>query len=862
MTIYNGTIGKKSRLHLFEWDENSRIPGGGITYILAFTIPLIIFIAIYIARGIYPFGNNCFLRTDMYHQYAPFFAEFNNKLSEHTSLAYSWNIGMGTNFTALYAYYLASPMNWIVFLFPTSITIELMNVLIILKLCLASVTLTHYLAKKFNSRPCTIAVFGTFYALSGYVAAYNWNIMWLDCIWLLPLIILGIERLVKENKCFLYCITLGLCIFTNYYISIMVCIVCVIYFIVTIFSYGCNDGIRGILKKSVNFGLFSLLAGGLAACMLLPEIQALSLTASSSINFPEKLTEYFPIMQMLVRQLANVPVHMGLEHHPNIYCGIITIMLVVLFATNKRIRISEKIGKFAILLILLISFNLNIPDFIWHGFHFPNSLPCRQSFIYIFFLLVIAYEAFRDMDYYKSRQISLAFWIPFAFVIIGDQFLTNSTYTFSLFYINGAFILVYGLLMILYNKRKLPGGVALFLFFAVTISECTMNMSLTGISTTSRVAYVEDNAAIRTVLDEVAAGDDSFYRVEKIFGRKTKNDGAWLNYKSISSFSSMANCGIVKLYQTLGLQSSTNAYCSNGGTLVSYSLFGVKYLLSNQSLATSPMFTFAGNCDNISIYENKFVLPLGYAVPANLDEEWSNITSNGITSQNKLIKLITGIDNVFEQTGIRINDSYYYLVPERSGHMYGIIYSGSPESVTVTYNGLQSQYYPDLHNNYIIDFGYVTENDNLVISANSTINMDVYMLDEAAFTQAHNIMVKSGFNMTEFNDTHIEGTVTLESASDFLFSIPYDPNWVIKVDGKKVDTKDFRKALLLISLDAGTHTITLDYKQAAFSTGLLITIASALILLCIYLFKRLNLAQAIRKYIKSSTPKLLDEIEE
>lgn len=307
-------MNKKNKLHftLFDWDNDSRIPGGNITYILAFVIPAIMFLALYIVREIYPFGNNCFLRSDMYHQYAPFFAEFRNKLVSGQSLSYSWDIGMGTNFSALYAYYLASPLNWLILLFPQGSIIEVMNFFIVLKLCAASVSLTHYLMKHFHTKTCTLAVFGTFYAMSAYVAAYNWNIMWLDCIWLLPLIMLGLERLVNNDKCFLYAVSLGLCIFSNYYISIMVCISVVVYYIVLMIAYDGKRSLKNYGRKLLNFCIYSLLAGGLAAAMLLPEMYALSLSASSDINFPKKLNEYFPVLEMLVRQLINVPVHIGL----------------------------------------------------------------------------------------------------------------------------------------------------------------------------------------------------------------------------------------------------------------------------------------------------------------------------------------------------------------------------------------------------------------------------------------------------------------------------------------------------------------------------------------------------------------------
>lgn len=855
MTTFNTVKRKKRRFSLFEWDENSHIPSGNITYILAFAIPAIIFLALYIARGIYPFGDSCFLRTDMYHQYAPFFAEFNDKISSFGNLSYSWNTGMGTNFTALYAYYLASPMNWFVFLFPTEATIEIMNVLIIFKLCLASCTLVWYLVKRFGAKPCTLAIFGTFYAMSGYVAAYNWNIMWLDLVWLLPIVILGLERLVKEDNCFLYSISLGLCIFSNYYIAIMVCITCVIYFIILMFSYGLSSGITGVCKKLIHFCIYSLLAGGLAACMLLPEIHALSLTASSSISFPEKLTEYFPILEMLVRHLVNVPVHMGLDHHPNIYCGIFTLLLLVLYALNRNIPLREKVGKFIILVVFLLGFNLNIPNFIWHGLHFPNSLPCRQSFIYIFFMLTMAYEAFRDIRHYNRRNVSTAFWVLFGFVLLCDQIIDGDYYNFKIFYVSGALIMVYTLLMLLYRRHKLPVAVSLFLFFAVTIGECTMNMAITGIGTTSRVAYVSDNAAIDTLLEQTDKSDNSFYRVEKLFGRRTKNDGAWHNYKSISSFSSMANKGVGSFLKSLGFQASTNAYVSSGGTLVSYSLLNVRYFLSSKQLAASSLFKYVSDIDGMYLYENPYVLQPGFAIPATLDDKWTTLTTNGITAQNSLIESITGVRDVFKKLSTHISESYANFTPEKSGHIYGVLYGSSTEDLSFTVNSDITYTYDGLNKNYLIDFGYLTTDDSISVSSSSSMNMDLYILDEEAFLSAINIMKETEFKINEFKDTHISGTVDIKEDSDFLFTIPYDDGWTVRVDGEKVETYDFKNALIAIHLTSGSHTITLDYKTVGFSNGMTISIISALILLCIYLFKRLSLWDILMSY----KPKLLDE---
>lgn len=70
----------KKKFHLLEDNNNSHVPSGNITFIISFIIPVIIFITLYYIKEIFPFGDNCYLRSDMYHQYAPFYSELWNKL--------------------------------------------------------------------------------------------------------------------------------------------------------------------------------------------------------------------------------------------------------------------------------------------------------------------------------------------------------------------------------------------------------------------------------------------------------------------------------------------------------------------------------------------------------------------------------------------------------------------------------------------------------------------------------------------------------------------------------------------------------------------------------------------------------------
>ena len=830
------------------------ILNSNLTYVIAFVLPLIMMAALYYTREIFPWGSDCYLRSDMYHQYAPFFSELWHKIRNGESLTYSWDIGMGTNFTSLYAYYLASPANWFIVLFPQKYMIEIMNSLIILKIAGSSLAITYYITRHFNTKNCVAALFGMFYGMSGFIAAYSWNIMWLDCVILLPLIMLGLERLVNENKCIFYCITLGLCIFTNYYISIMVCISVVIYFIVLMISY---NGPVSILQ-------YALLAGGLGACLLLPEFYTFSLSASSDTSFPAQLKSYFSILSMLTRQLINVPVHLGLEHFPNIYCGVAVFLLIPLYVMCKKINAREKIGKCIILLIFLTAFNLNIPNYIWHGLHFPNSLPCRQSFIYIFFVLTMCFEAVYNIKELSNKQIGTSLWISIGLLVLFEQLFMadGSTYSFKIAYVSGIFILLYALLMFINNNAKLKIPLVLLLTFSVSIIECTLNMDSTGIGTTSRTSYLLDYDAVKTITKTVADNDDSFYRMDKLFGARTKNDGAWHNYKTVSTFSSTCNAGMSKLFNYLGLENSTNAYGCNGLTEVTDMIFSVKYTISNKLLAESNLRSYYTGSDGEFIYKNNYTLPIGFAINEQSASKMNFMTANnGIENQNLMIQNMTGISDVFTVVDEFPNESDCTIKPQKDGHLYLIAANQSVDYITVTLNNSDKSYsYSNLKsNNRIIDVGYITKSDTVEVTAETGMNLTAYMLDSDKLIKAYNILNAESYQIDSYTDTHFKGSISLSSDKTVLFSIPYDAGWSVYVDGKRVDTFVWKNALLCVDVPAGTHSLELRYVPHNLILGCVLTAFSIIILIGIYVSARLirngrihtyNWPVFIRKYLE------------
>ena len=587
--------------------------------LLSFLIPLAVMCGIFIINGVYPFGDESFMHSDMYHQYVPFLSEMQSKLKSGDSLLYSWNVGIGSNFLALYGYYMASPINWLVVLVPDQYLIEFMTWLVALKIGLCGFTFCFYLTRHFRTKSFVLVPFAIFYALSGFLAAYNWNVMWLDCVVLFPLIAVGLEALVKEGKYKLYCISLALCILSNYYISIMVCIFLVLYFLLQLVCS--HMSLRQMGAAAVRFALFSLLAGGLAAVLLIPEYAALHLTDFSEFNFPDTLTFYFSFLDMIARHCMNVNVETGLDHWPNIYCGVAVFLLVPLYVTNTRISLREKAAYIGLLAFMLLSFSTNMLNFIWHGLNYPDSLPCRQSFLYIFLLLTLCAKAVLNIRGCSLKALGGCFCLSLGFVLLFEKLMADEeAYRTETFLLTALFLCLYGVFLYFYRNRNAAGEgkrygmclLAVLTLTSVTV-EAAVNTYTTSCSVTSRSSYLNNLDSYQTLVERTRERDTDFYRFEKT-SRVTKNDGTLVGYPTASLFSSTSNGHVQDFYDKMGMSDSKVFYCFDGATPLSSSLLGVRYVFSRSANEDPFLYTLIDQEGDIYLYECRYSLPLGFMI--------------------------------------------------------------------------------------------------------------------------------------------------------------------------------------------------------------------------------------------------------
>ena len=378
----------------------------GLYIFLAFLVPFsFMFIAFAVAK-VSPFGNNQILVTDLWHQYYPFLVDFQDKLKHGGSLLWTWKSGGGTNYLALMAYYLASPLNFLSVLVPAEYLREFLYVITCVKIGLAGMFFSMFLKLTFKRRDISIAAFGVMYALCAFIMGYYWNIIWLDTIALLPLVIAGAFALLRDGRFKLYIVTLALSILANYYIGLFTCVFVLLVSIgYTIVEY---KGVKDTLIKFVRMAVCSVIGIMISAVLTLPAYFALGHTQSTGNAFPTGFSinigstaDFGGVLEGIGKTISNSVAFVeptAKEGLPNIYCGVFTIFFALLFFFCSKIKVRERIVCGSMLFFFMISFIIRQLDYVWHGFHFPNMLPHRFSFLYSFVLIYMAFRVFMHID--------------------------------------------------------------------------------------------------------------------------------------------------------------------------------------------------------------------------------------------------------------------------------------------------------------------------------------------------------------------------------------------------------------------------------------------------------------------------------
>ncbi len=635
---------------------------------IAAAIPALIFFLIYLSRGLYPFGNGTVLVLDLNGQYVYFFEALRNAVLEGENLLYSWSRALGGEFLGMYAYYLASPLSYLVCLFPKDKTQEFLLVMFLIKAAICGGTMGFYLHKHSVTRNrFTVLTFSVMYALSAYCVVQQSNTMWIDAVMWLPLVTYGVEQVVKYGKYKMFVIFLALTLSSNFYIGYMVCIYVLLYYFFFMLAYS-DNGVNNplgekshFLKSFMRMGVFSLIAIGISAVIVLSAYYSLQFGKNefTDPNFEAKLK--FDFYDLLFKFLPSSYDTVRIDGLPFVYCGLLTVILAPLFFCTKKFTIREKIASGVFVLIFVLSFIITTLDLVWHGFQKPQWLNARFSFIFCFFLIFLAFRAFESIKKIKGEYLFAVSGLILIFVALLQKFddefkqkLVDLTYgpkeedfavhPYATILLTVICLAIYVILIAIMPKIKKKEVVS-----AIMLGVVCVEMFLSGLSNvedfhkdvsySTHSSYNEFTELFRPVTDTLTKEyDTSFYRYEKTYHRKL-NDNMALGIRGVSNSTSTLNKDTIYFLKMLGYYSQSHKSQYKGGTVVTDSLIGMKYIISDRDyskLYGDPVLTgedyaaylgitmdelreqtFADSyndysAEDIKVYENPYALSIAF----------------------------------------------------------------------------------------------------------------------------------------------------------------------------------------------------------------------------------------------------------
>ena len=542
---------------------------------------------------------------------------------------------LGANSFGSNAYYgLFSPFNIIICLFPRQAVPHAVAICSIIKLACAGMFFSMYMHRAFNVRESVARICGIAYAFCGWGAFYLWYNNYQDILVFFPLVLLGIEKTIKEQKPWLLAVGVFLLAICNYVLMVS--------YIICAFFYAMFRFFQQVRTKNVkeNFTTLGLgvagFAGGLLMALFIfgPALMATLSSPKLETNsygamlkdylFSGNIKEFFellfswgkaadqhgrvfstrvwyPILEFFFpattcRSLPTLELNSWDfdDMAVSLWCYVPFIMFLVpaLIQSGKEKKWSHFIG-FGLLVLTLFT-----PFMYFLTMAFSNG--------YARWTLFIVSSLIAYVGIYIDKIPNVARWhihIGFAFAIIGivtawiltwkiyvpepdksgqliHRFVeekndfTNIAYISELAYV----LVVYLVLFFIYNKKAFHILTTIF----VAAEAIAMGNFVTvghGYDQRYNNGYAK-NEQFRTVLRQVQKDDQSYYRVySSINDAYSVNNSFINNYHTVSFFHSLYNFEVDDFTQWTGIRNGTKSVSGyyRGKYQDLDNLLGVKY---------------------------------------------------------------------------------------------------------------------------------------------------------------------------------------------------------------------------------------------------------------------------------------------
>ena len=396
---------------LMRWQELKEKHPKGVLYLISALLPMTIMLVVWFFMGSYPFGNKSLMAVDFGQQYISFFGLLKNAIlsGDLSSLTYSFTKSIGGDMIGVLGYYLMSPFNIIYIILPFKYYGLAVFLTIWLRYGAIGLSFAHLVVKRYKgaeSKLWMVPLFATAYALSGMLVSYQMNVIFYDAMIMLPLVIVYLEQLLDGEAAYPYSIVLGLTLLLQFYMGYMISIFVVLY---AFYYVSPRLSIEGTWKVKLKHYVqplwkafvYSVLGAATASILLVPVFFNLleskgQIGGAMTFSFAFQINPLDILSKLSIGGFDNASGWSAGPNLPNIYIGALGFIGYILFLTSTKIAKERKWAAGAVTLVFLVSFVNEFVSKIWHMGQNPAGFFFRFSWIFSFFMLILAYQVLKE----------------------------------------------------------------------------------------------------------------------------------------------------------------------------------------------------------------------------------------------------------------------------------------------------------------------------------------------------------------------------------------------------------------------------------------------------------------------------------
>ena len=712
---------------------------------------------------------------------------------------WSWLTDLGSDFVGSYAFYLlGSPFFWITLLFPNSFVPYLMGPLLILKFACAALTGYLYI-RRFTKTAYAASLGGLLYAFSGFSVYNIFFNHFHEAIIAFPLLLLGVELLITENRRGVFALSVAFCAITNYFFFFGMVVFCVIYFFVRLFS----NAIKVKFSRFLVFAFEAVLGLALSAALLVPALNAIMgnsritniLMGWNGITYGKEQI-YLNVIQCFFFP-PDLPARPVFFPEANVKWSSLGGWLPVFSMTGffTWFKLREKSWLKRVLAICVLCAMVPILNSAFYAFNTSYYARWFYMPVLLIALATVMLTEDKSVDFGVGLRWTAAITIAIVAVIgffpqkNSDGEIIFGLYTQSE---NGMYIARFWITALIAlvclpmqkllfetlktNRAKFyKGAIACVCLISILYGNVFIALGRTH-------SYEIKDVMIDSLIEgEVYFDDESEFRIDVYDG--VDNTGMYLGYPTINAFHSVVSPSIMEFYDYIGIERSVASRPDTDYPAIR-SMLSVKYLINRtdgdsfvdeDGKTLMPDYEYIKTSGNYYIYENQNYVPYGFSYDYYMIYDFCDEYSESSRSR-LMLKAILLTDEQIEKYGEYMTD------------IEDLQYRGMYNEGTVTLS--------------LTDAALSSDAAALKDTAADSFNVD-----------------NNGFS----------AIVTRDKKSLVFFSVPFDKGWTATVNGKVVEVEKVNAGFMAVAVDEGVSEIRFNYRNTGLALGTAVTLGAVAI---------------------------------